>query len=260
MPELPLPLTIFVVTKNEENNLRRCLTSAADLASELVVVDSGSTDGTEAVAREFGAQWHFQEWLGFREQKKVALALCSQPWVLLLDSDEEISAELRPELIAFLESGDLDEFDGAEFPRRTEFLGRWITHGDWYPDRKLRLFRRDRGVIGGDPEHEVVKVPGAVKRMRGDLNHYSFPTMLSFISKIETFSNAFLENEIERGRRWSPIRTLTRPFWRFFRGYFLRRGFLDGFPGFWIAISVAYLSFIRYSRTYEHQKNEETAE
>lgn len=258
MPELPLPLSIFVVTKNEETNLRRCLASAADLASEIVVLDSGSTDGTEAVAREFGARWEETEWLGFRETKKVALGFCTQPWVLLLDADEEISEELRPELLAFFD-GELEEFDAAEFPRRTWFLSRWITHGDWYPDRKLRLFRRDRGVIGGAPEHEVVEVPGAVKRMKGDLNHYSFPTMMSFVKKIETFSDAFLENEVERGRRFSAIKAVSRPFWRFFRGYFLRRGFLDGFPGFWIAISVAYLSFVRYSRIYEHQKNEENA-
>ncbi|MEM7013162.1 MAG: glycosyltransferase family 2 protein [Verrucomicrobiota bacterium] len=250
-----LPLSISVVTKNEEKNLRRCLASAADLASELVVVDSGSTDGTEAVAREFDAAWHTQDWLGFREQKKVALGHCTQDWVLMLDADEEVSDELKPELIAFFENNETEQFDGAEFPRRTQFLGRWITHGDWYPDRKLRLFRRDRGVVGGAPEHDVIEVPGEVKRMKGDLNHYSFPTMMSFVNKIGTFSDAFVQREVDRGRKWSGFRAISRPIWRFIRGYILRLGFLDGFPGLWIAVSVSYLTFVRYSRTYEHERN-----
>ena len=251
-----LPLSVFVVTLNEEKNLERCLASCADLAEELIVVDSGSTDGTRAVAEKHGAKWFHQDWLGFREQKKVALGHCTQPWVLLIDADEEISAELKPELVAFFE-GDQERYEGAEFARRTWFLGRWILHGDWYPDRKLRLFRRDRVTIGGAPEHEVAEVPGNVKRMRGDLNHYSFPTMNTYIRKISVFSDAFLEREIAEAKSWSLLRNLVRPGWRFFRAYFLRAGFLDGFPGLWIAIATFFLSFVRYSRLYEHEQNDE---
>ena len=251
-PGLPLPLSVFVVTKNEEANLRRCLNSAHGLAEELVVVDSGSTDGTETVAKEFNARWFFQEWLGFRDQKKVALGHCTRPWVLLLDADEEISEELRASILDFFQ-GEHEAFDGAEFARRTWFLGRWILHGDWYPDRKLRLFRRDRVTLGGHPAHEVAEVPGAVKRLQGDLNHYSFPSMNIYVEKINVFSDAFLEKELENGKRWSLIRNVTRPGWRFFRAYFVRLGFLDGFPGFWIAVATAFMSFVRYSRTYEYE-------
>tara|TARA_R110002096_G_scaffold16106_37_gene55271 strand:- start:170 stop:934 length:765 start_codon:yes stop_codon:yes gene_type:complete len=245
---------VFVVTKNEEKNLERCLSSISGLAEEIIIVDSGSTDGTQAIAERHHAQWHHQDWLGFRDQKRVALGYCTKPWVLLLDSDEEVSADLRPELIAFFD-GDHESYDGAEFARRTWFLGRWILHGDWYPDRKLRLFRRDRVTIGGAPEHEVAEVPGAVKRMSGDLNHYSFPTMNSYVRKIIVFSDAFLEREIDQNRKWSLARNLSRPAWRFFRGYFIRLGFLDGFPGLWIATATFFLSFVRYSRTYEHERN-----
>lgn len=239
---------------NEEKNLERCLASVNGLAEEIIIVDSGSTDGTREVAERHQAQWHHQDWLGFRDQKRVALGLCTKPWVLLVDSDEEISAELRPELIQFFE-GDCNTHDGAEFARRTWFMGRWILHGDWYPDRKLRLFRRDRVSIGGAPEHEVAEVPGAVKRMKGDLNHYSFPTMNSYVRKIIVFSDAFLEREIEKNQKWSLARNLSRPAWRFFRGYFVRLGFLDGFPGLWIATATFFLSFVRYSRTFEHENN-----
>lgn len=251
------PLSVFVVTKNEEANLRRCLASVAELASEIVVVDSGSTDGTETVAREFEAVWSHQDWLGFRDQKRAAADLCTQPWVLNLDADEEVSEELKPELRAFFSEGEHERYDGAEFARRTWFLGRWILHGDWYPDRKMRLSRRDRLTVSGAPEHDVQEVPGPVKRMKGDLNHYSFPTMMSFVGKIGPFSDAFLTREIEKGRRWSLARNLFRPGWRFFRSYILRLGFLDGFPGLWVAVAVAHLSFVRYSRTYEHEHQQD---
>ncbi len=253
VPELPLPLSVFVVTLNEERNLDRALASVADLAAEIVVVDSGSTDGTRAVAARDEAQWHHHDWLGFRDQKRVALGHCTQPWTLLLDADEELSEELRNSVLEFFR-GEFEAFDGADFARRTWFVDRWILHGDWYPDRKLRLFRTEKVNLGGEPAHEVAEVPGAVKRMRGDLNHYSFPSINRYIEKINVFGDAFLERELQAGKRWGAARNISRPFWRFFRGYFLRLGFLDGFPGFWIAVSTAYMSFIRYSRLFEHQR------
>jgi len=249
---LPLPLSVFVVTMNEEENLERALASLADLATEIVVVDSGSTDGTQAVAEKYGAKWYHQDWLGFRDQKRVALGHCTQPWTFLIDADEEVSAELREAILYFFEH-EKEQYDGAEFARRTWFVDRWILHGDWYPDRKLRLFRTEKVALNGELAHEVAEVPGAVKRMRGDLNHYSFPSMNRYVEKINVFSDAFLKRELEAGKSWSAARNISRPMWRFFRAYFLRLGFLDGFPGLWIAVSTAYMSFIRYSRNFEHR-------
>lgn len=253
--DLPLPLSLSIIARDEEANLRRCLQSAADLAREIVVVDSGSRDRTLEIAREFGARTQHQDWLGHRDQKNVALDLCTQPWVLALDCDEELSTELRASLIAFFESGEAERFAGAEMARKVFFLGRWITHGDWYPDRKLRLFRRDLARWGGSPEHDKIELrEGAVKRLAGDLHHYSFRDMRHYISKINGFADVFLERQRDAGVRWSLAANLFRPWWRFFRAYVLRRGFLDGFPGLWIAVATAFFAFVRYSRKYEDER------
>ncbi len=260
MAGLPLNLSIAVISFNEEENLPRCLRSAAALAREIVVVDSGSTDRTCEVAREFGARVQHQEYLGQRDQKNVAISLCTMPWVLLLDCDEELSAELKAAIVAFFESGDAERYAGARMARKVWFMGRWITHGDWYPDRKLRLFRRDKGRSGGNAAHDKVEVDGSVATLQGDLHHYSFRDIPHYISKINGFADAFLEKQKTEGVRWSLGATLFRPWWRFFRAYFLRRGFLDGFPGLWIAVATAFFAFVRYSRKYEDEAKKESAE
>ncbi len=254
MASPPLDLSLAIISLNEEENIRRCLRSAADLAREIVVLDSGSTDRTCDVAREFGARVQHQDYLGQRDQKKAAVALCTMPWVLLLDCDEELSPELRASIIAFFDKGDAARFAGARMARKVWFMGRWITHGDWYPDRKLRLFRRDKGRCEGDAAHDKVEVDGPVATLDGDLHHYSFRDMRHYIGKINPFADAFLEKQKSEGARWSLAATLFRPWWRFFRAYILRRGFLDGFPGLWIAVATAFFTFVRYSRLYEEER------
>jgi glycosyltransferase involved in cell wall biosynthesis len=249
----PFPLSLSIIARNEEANIARCLRSAAGLAQEIVVVDSGSTDRTRQIAEGFGAKVTHQDWLGHRDQKNVALGLCTQPWVLALDCDEELSAELRQSIEGFFREALPDRFDGAECNRKVWFLGRWITHGDWYPDRKLRLFRRDKAKWAGSPEHDYVELNGAVSRLNGDLHHYSFPSMSRYVEKINTFSDVFLARQKAEGKEWSLFATLFRPLWRFFRAYVLRAGFLDGFPGLWIAVSTAYFAFVRYSRKFEDE-------
>jgi len=247
-----LPISVAIITYNEECNLERCLKSVADLANEIVVVDSGSTDGTIEIAKKFGAIVHEQAWLGYRDQKNLALDRCSQPWVLALDADEEISPELKNEIIAFFEKGNDQRFVGARFPRKTWFLGRWIRHGDWYPDFQLRLFRRDRG-RWKEPIHEFVDLQGSTTTFSEKLLHYSFPSMNAYIDKINPFADEFFKKQHAQKKAWSLGATVTRPLWRFFRGYFLKRGFLDGFPGLWIAVATAFSTFVRYSRSYEQQ-------
>ncbi len=248
----PFPLSISVITRNEAANLDRCLASVTGLAVEIVVLDSGSTDATAEIAARHGVRWHHQAWLGYRDQKQAALQLCTQPWVLSLDADEEVSPAMRQDIQTFFAT-DADSHDGAEFPRKVWFLGRWITHGDWYPDRKLRLVRRDRAKWAGSIEHDKLEVPGPVKICHGDLHHFSFPTMARYVEKINIFADEYLKRQLAAGKRWSLTETLFRPAWRFVRAYVLRRGFLDGFPGLWIAWSTAYQTFVRYSRLYEHQ-------
>lgn len=253
---VPLPLSISIITKNEEERLPRCLASVAGLAEELIVLDSGSTDRTEQIAREAGAVFVHQEWLGYRDQKNAALGLCTRPWVLALDADEALSPALRAEIEAFFAPGGGHEtYDGASFPRKVWFLGRWITHGDWYPDRKLRLVRRGKARWAGSPEHDYLQLEKGARelKMKSDLYHFSFPDLNTYLRKISVFGDEYLKRELAAGRRWSLLHTLFRPWWRFVRGYFLKRGFLDGFPGFWIAVGIAFQTFVRHSKTYEYE-------
>lgn len=245
-------LSAFVVTLDEEDTLRRCLDSLGGIAGEIVVADSGSTDGTQKIAEEFGAKWHHRDWSGFRDQKNFALSKCSGEWVLCLDADEELSPELRKAIVELVTSAP-DSVSGARCPRLSQFLGKWIRHGDWYPDKQLRLFRRECGKFAGEAGHDHAEVEGEIAELKPDLLHYSYPDMISFVSKLGGFSDAFLESKIQRGKKWSLLGNIFRPPWRFFRGYVLKLGFLDGFPGYWIAKSTAYSTFLRHSRLYEHQ-------
>lgn len=249
---MALPLSVSIVACNEEERLPRCLASVAGLAAEIIVLDSGSTDATRRIAADAGARVIHQEWLGYRDQKNAALTHCTQPWVLALDADEELSTSLRAEIEGFFAGGADRTWHGASFPRKVWFLGRWITHGDWYPDRKLRLVRREGARWAGSPEHDFLEVDGPVTRFRSDLHHFSFPDTATFIRKINVFADEYLKRELAAGHRWSLAGNVTRPLWRFFRGYVLRRGFLDGFPGLWIAVGIAFQTFVRHSRTYEH--------
>ena len=251
MAKDPPPVSLAVTACNVQARLASCIRSADGLVREIIVVDSGSTDGTVALAESAGARVIHQEWLGHSAQKQVALDACTQSWVLILDADEQVSEVLAESIRRFFESGDSEWYHGCRFNRRIRFLGRWITHGDWYPDTKLRLVRRDKARMGGNAAHDTVLVEGAVKHLRGDLLHDSYPTIRSYLDKIMPFADEFTDRSLAEGRRWSLVPNLLRPLWRFLRAYILRLGFLDGFPGFWIAFATAFSVFVRYSRAYE---------
>jgi glycosyltransferase involved in cell wall biosynthesis len=253
-------VSVVIVAKNEASNLRRCLASVQGWVSDIVVLLNDTTDDSESVARSFGARVVHQPWRGYRDTKNAALALAANPWVLSLDADEEVSAALRDAIAAFFARPDRDRFAGARFPRKVWFIDRWITHGDWYPDYSLRLFRRDRARWGGDAfVHEKVECDGPVALLRGDLHHYSFPTLASHVAKINPFADLFLRQQQARGKRFSTTSAVFRPGWRFFRAYVIRRGFLDGYPGFYIACATAFGAFVRHSRLYEAENKREPA-
>ena len=243
---------MVVVAKNEAARLPRCLASVQGWVAEVVVVLNDTTDDSETVARAAGAHVHHLPWRGYRDTKNAAVALAEHNWVLSLDADEEVSPALRHAITEFF--ADADQYSGARFPRKVWFIDRWITHGDWYPDHCLRLFRRDRARWGGDAfVHEKVECDGAVATLRGDLHHYSFPNLSAHVAKITPFADLFVRQQEARGARFSLGAAVFRPGWRFFRAYVLRRGFLDGFPGFYIAWATAFGALVRYSRLYETQ-------
>jgi len=254
-PSTPLPLSVVIVARNESAHLPRCLASVQGWVAEIVVLLNDTTDDSAAIAVRYGARVIEAAWLGFRETKNFALDQATQPWVLALDADEEVSSALHDEIVRwFPPDGGFTRFAGADFPRKSWFLGRWITHGDWYPDRCLRLFRPDAGRWGGDPAHTHVLVKGPVARLRADLYHYSYPTLTAQVWKMSRQSDDFLQHQSALGRRWSLGQALFRPVWRFVRAYVLRGGFLDGYAGFYIAASTAFGTLLRYSRLYEAGK------
>jgi glycosyltransferase involved in cell wall biosynthesis len=248
------------VARDEAQTLPRCLASVQGWVSDVVVALNNTTDDSETVARQHGAVVHRIPWQGFRDTKNAALLLAKQDWVLSLDADEEVSPELRRAITAFLARPDRDSFAGARFPRKVWFIDRWITHGDWYPDLSCRLFRRDRATWGGDKHvHEKIECNGPVATLQGDLHHYSFPTLASHIAKINPFADLFVRQQQERGVGFSLAAAIFRPFWRFIRAYVLRLGFLDGFPGFYIAWATAFGAFARYSRLLEEENRRNPA-
>ncbi len=253
MSSKSLPLSVTMIARNEAANLPRSLAPVADWAAEIIVVINDCTDNTREVASGFGARVEERPWTCRRDQKNVALDLATQPWVLALDADEVVTPELREAITRFVQA-DGAGFDGARFPRRTWFMGRWITHGDWYPDYSLRLFRRKQGCWSGSREHDKLHLDGTLTTLPDHLDHYSFPSLLDNVRKIPEYADAFAREQVESGRRWSLLHTLFRPVWRFIRGYILKRGFLDGFPGFYIATVTALYTFVRYARWYERER------
>ena len=247
-----LPISVVVIARNEAHNLPRCLGSVRGWCAELVVVYNSSTDGTGEVAAQHGALVFETEWRGYRDNKNWALAKAQQPWALCLDADEEVSPALRRSIEAFFARGDERRFHGARFPRKVWFIDRWITHGDWYPDLSLRLLHVGRARWGGDAfVHEKVECDGPVATLTGDLHHYSFPTLASHVAKINPFADLFVRQQQAKGGKFSVFAAIFRPFWRFFRAYVIKLGFLDGYPGFYIAWATAFSAFVRYSRLFE---------
>ena len=247
-----LPISVVIVARNEAQNLPRCLASVEGWVAEKIVVLNNTTDDSETVARRCGARVERQPWKGYRDTKNAALALATHEWVLSLDADEEVSPALRRAIATFFQRTDRDHFAGVRFPRKVWFIDRWITHGDWYPDLSLRLFRRSRSRWGGDEfVHEKIDCDGPVATLRADLHHYSFPTLASHVGKITPFADLFIQQQQSRGNRFSLGAAVFRPAWRFVRAYIFKRGFLDGYPGYYIAWSTAFGAFVRHSRLYE---------
>lgn len=243
-------LSVVVVTKDEEECLRRCLESAA-WADELVVVDGESHDKTLEIAREFTDRVYSRTWPGFAAQKNFALAQATGDWILSLDADEEVSAELREEIAGVLVQGDRA---GYRVPRRNVFWGRWIRHGGLYPDWQLRLFRRGRGRFVERAVHESIVVDGEVGRLRGPLVHRSYENVSEFVIRSDRYSSLAAEEWVRSGRRARLADLVLAPAGRFLSMYVVRRGFLDGWRGFLLAVLYAYYVFIRSAKVWEGAK------
>lgn len=248
-----LPISVIIIAHNEEHNLPRCLRSINGWVSEIVAVVNDCSDRTAEILQNHGAKVYTHEWQGFVKQKNLALNYASEKWIFSIDADEEVTPAMKREIIATV-TGD-NRVNGISFCRKTWLLGRWIKHGDWYPDRVIRLFKKEHARFEGNFLHEKLVVTGRVMKSKTNLLHYSFPTMYLFLSKNDSFTRNFITANLER-KKFSYAGTILRSFWKFFRGYFIKLGFLDGYPGFIIAVQQSYSTFFRYNMLLEHRLKE----
>jgi glycosyltransferase involved in cell wall biosynthesis len=240
-----LKLSVVIITLNEEKNIGRCLESVKDIADEIVIVDSFSTDRTEEICKAYNARFIQHEFHGHIEQKNWAIEQTSYQHVLSLDADEELSAQLKRSI---LEVKGNWTYEGYYFNRLTNYCGKWIRHTSWYPARKLRLWDKSKGKWGGLNPHDKFKLEkGATKKfLKGDLLHYSYYTINEHIAQINSFSTIVANAYFKDNRRASYFNILFHPIWRFFRDYIIKRGFLDGFYGLVVSVNSSYETFLKY--------------
>ncbi|WIM05086.1 MAG: glycosyltransferase family 2 protein [Candidatus Nitricoxidivorans perseverans] len=227
MPPDRQPLSAVLIALNAASQLPGCLDSLA-FCDEIVIVDSGSTDATIEIAHKAGARVIHQDWLGYGPQKRFAVERAAHDWVLCLDADERVSDRLRESILVVLGS---PAFSAYRFPRRNRFLGRWLRHGEGYPDWSLRLFDRRHARWSGDAVHEKVVADGEVGDLRGDLLHDSAETLEDYLAKQDRYTTLAAQAALAAGRRATILHPLLSPLIRFIKFYFLRLGFLDGWPG-----------------------------
>jgi len=258
-------LSIAIITHDEEANLPRTLASVR-WADQVVIVDAHSTDTTAAIARTSGAEVFIEDWKGFAAQKNSAIAHCTGDWVLSLDADEEVSPELAAEIESLMEGG--ARCEAYNVPRRNFFLGRALHHGGFYPDRKLRLFRRGSAHFAERAVHETLTCSGPMGELKNPLQHHAYPTLTSYIEHMNRYSTLGAEILIEKGRVSSGApafvwNVLVAPYFNFLYNYVLRLGFLDGREGLLMHLYYATYASWKYAKAWHaditaHQNEQET--
>ena len=237
-------LSITIITLNEERRIGKCIKSVS-FADEVVVVDSGSQDRTVEIAEQAGARVIQQEWLGYGRQKQFAVEQATNEWVLCLDADEWLSPELSRSIQSVLEH---PEFSAYQFPRRNRFMGRWLRHGEGYPDWSLRLFHRDHAHWSEDEVHEKVVPDGETGKVSGDLMHESEETLKQYLAKQDSYTTLQARRLRGEGKESSIIKMVLSPIVRFIKFYLIRRGFLDGAPGLVHILIGCHNSSMKYAK------------
>lgn len=245
-------LSVVIITYNEERNIKRCLNSVLGLGHEILVVDSGSTDLTVEICSSMGAKVVHQPFLGYIEQKNFATAAADADWVLSLDADEELSSELRQDILRVMEK---PAAKGYFMNRLTNYCGQWVKHSGWYPDKKLRLYEKGKGQWKGVNPHDRYELTeGTAPVLKGDLLHYSYTTISDHLKQIDRFSTIGAKSLYEKGVSSNILKLLYKPIARFLRSYIVWSGFRDGLTGFIIAVNSAHAVFLKYLRLYYLQK------
>jgi glycosyltransferase involved in cell wall biosynthesis len=252
------PVSVCLIAGNEARRIRAALESVSGWVEEIIVLlNDDVNDGTDRIAESFGAKVFREPWKGHIAQKNSAVQKATQKWLLGLDADEAVSPALRSEIQELFAQPDKPQpFAAYSFPRCTNYCGRWIRHGDWYPDRQTRLWLRGRAEWGGVNPHDKLIVNGRVARLQHDLLHFTNESIAHHLSKIAPFQAVFVKDRRASGRPVNIFELTLRPFWRFIRAYFLRRGFLDGWQGYYIAKFNAFSTLTKYAMVLEAETAE----
>jgi len=245
-----IKLSGVLITYNEEEHLEKCLMSLIDIVDEILVIDSFSTDNTQQICEKFNVRFVQHEFLGYLEQKNYALSLATHDYILSLDGDEALSEPLKKSILEVKRNWN---FDGYFCNRMNNYCGQWIKHSDWYPDRKLRLFKKGSGEWKGINPHDsyTLKVGKTKGHINGDLLHWIYKDYKEHNLKIDTFSTIAAESYYKLGKKSSILKIIYRPIWAFFKAYFLRLGFLDGLNGFIICVQTYNVTFLKYIKLYQ---------
>lgn len=253
---MQVQISAVIITFNEEKNIRRCIESLQGIVDEILVVDSFSKDKTKEICLELNARFLEHEFIGHIEQKNWAKDQAKHNYILSLDADEALDETLKQSI---LEAKEDWTFDAYKMNRLTNYCGKWIHHTAWYPDTKVRLFNRDKGVWGGlNPHDEFVINKGVeIKHLKGDLLHYSFYTKEEHVLQIEKFSTIGAKALFLKGKRANYLLLFIKPLARFIKNYIVRKGFLDGRAGFDISRLSAYANYLKYNKLIKIQRGEE---
>ena len=246
---MELPVTLVIITLNEENNIARCIQSVP-FAREVIVVDSFSTDRTSQLAIGLGARVIKRPFNGYREQKQFAIEQATSPWVLSLDADETLSPMLQEEIKSELNH---PRADGYKMPRLSFHLGKWIRYGGWYPDYQTRLFKKEKASWKGGTVHEHVVIEGELAVFENDLHHFVFRDFEDQIDTNNEFSSLGANELLRRGEKFSLLKLIFKPLGKFLECFLWKRGFLDGPEGFIIALGAAQSIFLKYAKLWEAQ-------
>jgi glycosyltransferase involved in cell wall biosynthesis len=240
-------LSVVIITFNEEKNIGRCLASVRDIADDIVVLDSFSTDNTEAICKSYDLQFIQRAWEGYSASKNFANAQAKYDWILSLDADEALTTELENIL---LDMKTHDALQTASFNRLTNYCGSWIKHSGWYPDKKLRLFNRSKSRWEGMIHEELTIPPGEqVLHIDHDLLHYSYYTLDDHLKQIEKFTDIASKDLFNKGKKPGAYKLVANAIAKFISHYFLNLGFLDGKAGFAIARYSGYATYLKYKKT-----------
>jgi glycosyltransferase involved in cell wall biosynthesis len=240
-----MKISATIITCNEERNIARAIESLR-CCDEILVLDSGSTDRTVEIAQKLDARVIESTWSGYAKQKNLAASQAANDWILSLDADEALSEALEGEIWQLRKNG--PEYDAYTMPRMAQYLGRWILHSGWYPDRKIRLYNRKRATWVGEFVHETVKFEGTVGHLKSNILHYTYESLSEHLRTLDRYTTLAAEEVVARKAPVGWQKLIVEPGWTFLRTYLFQLGFLDGLEGLMIANMAAMYTFLKYAK------------